>query len=174
MRTIILATLISGCATAAPAPGPATPAIPAALAAPADQALALEAHARGVQIYECKAGKDPGAFAWTLTGPEADLFDREDKPIGKHYAGPTWEASDGSKVVGELKEKDPGPDANAIPWLLLTAKSATGAGVLGQTTSVQRLFTVGGKAPADGCSADKAGAVVRVDYQATYRFFRPR
>jgi len=45
--------------------------------------------------------------------------------IAKHYAGTTWESNDGSKVVGEVKAKDNGPDPNAIPWLLLSAKSTS-------------------------------------------------
>ena len=53
-----------------------------------------------------------------------------------HFAGPTWQASDGSKVVGELVAKDAGPDPNAIPWLLLAAKSTQGPGVLARTVSI--------------------------------------
>lgn len=48
--------------------------------------------------------------------------------IGKHYAGPTWEGKDGSKVVGEVNARDNGPDPNAIPWPLLSAKSKSGTG----------------------------------------------
>ncbi len=109
--------------------------------------------ATGVQIYACAARKDDAAkFEWTLVAPEAELFDAAGKKIGRHYAGPTWEATDGSKVVGELKARDDGPDPNAIPWLLLAAKSTSGSGVLSKTTSIQRLRTVGGKAPSEGCA----------------------
>jgi uncharacterized protein DUF3455 len=172
MCSKILASLVwlSGCAASVP---PASRLeVPSSLQVPGDQALALEARARGVQIYECRAAKDAAKFEWTLKGPEAELLDGAGKPIGRHYAGPTWEASDGSKVVGEVKAKDAGPDPTAVPWLLLTAKSAEGSGVLGRTASIQRLATVGGKAPAEGCSAEHDGAVVRIDYQATYRFYR--
>jgi hypothetical protein len=151
----------------------ALPDVPDKLAVPADQALALELQATGVQIYSCAARKDDAAkFEWTLLAPEADLSDAAGKKVVHHYAGPSWEAADGSKVVGELKARDAGPDANAIPWLLLSTKSTGGNGVLSKTTSIQRLRTVGGKAPATGCAqAADAGKEVRIPYQAVYYFY---
>jgi hypothetical protein len=83
-----------------------------------------------VQIYECKPTANPARFEWVLRAPEAELFDTSGKKIGKHYAGPTWELSDGSKVIGELRARDDGPDVNAIPWLLLSVKSSAGGGEL--------------------------------------------
>lgn len=170
MRLIFMLGLLSACASSA-APVRSLP-IPAPLEVPAGQALVLEARARGVQVYQCRPTSDPGKFEWTLTGPEAELFDVAGKPIGMHSAGPAWQVSDGSKVVGEVKAKAAGPDPGAIPWLLLAAKSTEGPGILARTASIQRLETVGGKAPSDGCSRDREGAVVRVDYKATYRFYR--
>jgi hypothetical protein len=150
----------------------AAPTVPDNLRVPATQIALLEARAVGVQIYDCKPNKDnPARFEWVFRAPEAELFDAAGKKIGKHYAGPTWEADDGSKVVGEIKARDDGPDANAIPWLLLSAKSTSGTGVLAQTTSVQRIETAGGKAPASGCSEASAAKEARVPYTATYYFF---
>lgn len=164
-----LVALFTSCAMPAMA---AAPLIPESLKVPATQTLALEARATGVQIYDCKPSKDdPARFEWVFRAPEADLFDVSGKKIGKHYAGPTWESNDGSKVVGEVKARDDGPDANAIPWLLLSAKSASGTGVLAQTVSVQRVQTAGGKAPAGGCSDAQAGKEARVTYSATYYFY---
>ena len=74
-------------------------------------------------------------------------------------------------MVGEVKAKDAGPDANAIPWLLLSAKSTTGNGVFGKIQSIQRLHTIGGKAPADGCNQAQPGMETRVPYKATYYFY---
>jgi hypothetical protein len=148
------------------------PAIPENLKAPSTQVLALEAHAAGVQIYTCSAGKaDPARFEWVFKAPEADLWDGNGKKIGKHYAGPTWESFDGSKVVGEVVAKDNGPDANAIPWLLLSAKSTSGKGAFSRILSIQRLSTVGGKAPAEGCDKAQSGKEARVPYKARYAFF---
>ena len=154
----------------------ASPMVPENLRAPAGQVLSLEAQATGVQIYECDSSKtDPARFEWIFKAPEADLFDDAGRKIGKHYAGPTWESNDGSKVLGEVKARDEGPDAGAIPWLLLTAKSTSGSGVLGQTQSIQRVRTVGGKAPAQGCSSQgQTGKEARVPYKATYYFYAAR
>jgi hypothetical protein len=161
--TSAIAALLVGCA--------ASPIVPENLRAPAGQVLSLEAQATGVQIYECKPSKtDPDRLEWNFRAPEADLFDNAGRNIGKHYAGPTWESNDGSKVVGEVKARDDGPDPGAIPWLLLTAKSTSGNGVFGRTQSIQRVRTVGGKAPAQGCSREQAGKEARVPYKATYYF----
>jgi hypothetical protein len=149
--------------------------VPENLKVPATQMLAVTVQARGVQIYECSASKtDPARFEWAFKAPEAELFDEAGKKIGKHYAGPTWESDDGSKVVGAAKARDDGPDANAIPWLLLSATSAEGNGIFGKTQSVQRLKTVGGKAPADGCNQAQLGKIARVSYSATYTFYVAR
>jgi hypothetical protein len=148
-------------------------AIPDALRPPAGQVLALEARAAGVQIYECKASKDdPAQFSWTLKAPEADLKDPSGKPVGKHYAGPTWEASDGSKVMGELVAKSDAPVIGAIPWLLLRAKSTSGSGIFSAIASIQRLQTSGGAAPAKGCDSSQSGKESRVPYSAVYRFYK--
>jgi hypothetical protein len=163
-----LAALLAGCMGA----NAETMTMPDTLKVPETQALSLEVHATGVQIYECKANKDDSTrFEWVFKAPQADLFDSGGKKIGKHYAGPTWESEDGSSVVGELKAKDNGPDPNAIPWLLLSAKSTAGNGVFGKTQSIQRVNTVGGKAPAEGCSQAQAGKEARVAYTAIYRFY---
>jgi hypothetical protein len=164
---------VLACATSSATNAPAAPRpVPAALEVAAQQP-ALEARAVGVQIYECKATQgDPSRYDWSLKAPEATLFDKGDKPIGKHYAGPTWESNDGSKVVGQVKARDEGPDQSAIPWLLLDAKSVSGEGVFARTTAIQRLDTVGGKAPVQGCTEDRAGAETRVDYRARYVFYR--
>ena len=164
-----LVVLLAGCAMSKVV---TVPMVPDSLKVPATQTLSLETRATGVQIYDCKPNKDdPTRFEWVFKAPEADLFDPAGTKIGKHYAGPTWESNDGSKVVGEVKARDDGPDANAIPWLLLGAKSTSGVGVFGQTVSVQRVQTVGGKAPVDGCSQAQAGKESRVPYKAVYYFY---
>jgi len=159
----------AGCATLYPA---APPAVPERLRVEGGQALVLEARASGVQIYVCGPGKeDPASLQWVFKAPEADLFDLSGARIGKHYAGPTWESSDGSKVVGQVKAQEASPDPTAVPWLLLVAKSTSGTGVFGRIASIQRLDTVGGKAPAGGCDAAHAGAEARVPYRGTYFFY---
>ncbi len=150
-------------------------AVPAALKAPAGQVLTLSARGTGVQIYVCMANKDdPTRFSWTLKAPEATLRDKSGKPVGRHYAGPTWEAADGSKVVGEVVAKTDAPDTAAIPWLLLRAKSTSGTGAFGAVASIQRLRTSGGKAPATGCDKGAADKDTRIPYSADYLFYADR
>ncbi len=138
---------------------------------PANQTLALTLTAKGVQIYECRAFPgDPTKFEWAFKAPEADLFDAQGHKVGRHYAGPTWELTDGGKVVGKLKAKADAPDGKGVPWLLLDATQASGT-TLGKVQSIQRVDTVGGKAPTESADATKAGQEKRVDYTATYKFY---
>jgi Protein of unknown function (DUF3455) len=147
--------------------------VPDGLRPPAGEVLALAAHGSGVQIYECKAAKEgTEQFSWTLKAPEAELKDVSGKPLGKHYAGPTWEAADGSKVVGEVVAKRDAPDASAIPWLLLRAKSTSGNGIFAVIKSIQRVQTIGGAPPAHGCDSSQSGKESRVPYSAVYRFYK--
>ena len=166
---VSLVALLAGCAisNAGTIPG-----IPETLKVPETQVLSLETQSTGVQIYECKASKDdPMRFEWVFKAPEAELFDSVGKRIGKHYAGPTWESNDGSKVVGEVRARDNGPDPKAIPWLLMSAKSTSGSGVFSQTQSIQRLYTSGGITPAEGCTQAQVGKEARVTYKAKYYFY---
>ncbi|OWQ43957.1 hypothetical protein CDL60_27285 [Roseateles noduli] len=145
--------------------------VPAALR-PADGARKLlQVHATGVQIYEC-AQAASGAWEWQFRGPEATLFDARGTKVGDHGAGPFWRLGDGSRIVGQAKASSPAPSAGAIPWLLLTVKSRSGAGSLDPVDSVQRLNTVGGVAPpAPDCVAAAAARTVRVGYSADYLFW---
>lgn len=164
-----VAAILSGCAASSV---DTNPLVPENLKVPAGQTLSLVSPAIGVQIYECSANKtDPAKFEWVFKAPEADLLDASGRKIGKHYGGPTWESNDGSKVVGEAKARDDGPAATAIPWLLLSAKSTSGNGVFSRTQAIQRLYTVGGKAPAAGCNRALLGKEARVAYKATYYFY---
>src|SRR5262252_1602574 len=127
--------------------------------------------ATGVQVYTCT--RNPaGAAGWALKGPDALLFDPQNKPVGKHYAGPTWEGLDGGKVVGEVKTSMPAPVDNAIPWLLLDAKSHEGSGAFTQAQAIVRMGTTGGAAPGDGCDEARAGQELRVSYSAIYVFLK--
>ena len=169
---VSLAAVLLGCAASNIETNPL---VPENIRVRADQVLSLVTPAAGVQIYECSAGKaDPAKFQWIFKAPEADLFDASRRKIGKHYAGPTWESADGSKVVGEVKGRDDGPAATAIPWLLLSAKSTSGNGVFGRTHAIQRLYTVGGKAPGEACNRARLGKEARVPYKATYYFYTAR
>ena len=142
------------------------PSVPDNLKPPATERLAREVRAEGDQIYNCDGS------AWVFVGPEAKLFDDNGKQVGSHFAGPTWEGTDGSRVVGR-PIANAAPDPGSIPWLLLTATDHQGDGVMKQVSSIQRLSTKGGKAPATGCDAAHKGEKMRAHYTATYRFYTP-
>lgn len=145
--------------------------IPDALRAPAAQLLTQQLRAKGVQIYQCKPSKeDATRFEWSLVAPEAVLMDKTGKKVAKHYAGPTWEAYDGSQVVGQLVARANSPGGDSIPWLLLRAQSNSGRGHFGSVASIQRLHTAGGNAP-PACSASQADQQLRVPYSADYFFY---
>jgi len=165
-----VASLLSACASPRP-----PVAVPDALKVGANETLTLTAAAKGVQIYECRAAKAAGApDEWAFVAPEAQLFDAGGKKIGDHGAGPHWQALDGSRTLGTVKASAPAPNADGIPWLLLTARPAGPNGSFSGITSVQRINTVGGKAPAGGCSSSNYGAAARVPYTADYLFYSAR
>jgi len=171
-RHALLCAVFAGCAGRNLAPPPD---VPPSLRAPADQVMSLALRGAGVQVYECQATQDRVArFAWVLRGPEADLTDHSGKTVGRHYAGPTWEADDGSTVAGEIVAQEPSPNPDAMPWLLLRATSNAGKGLFAKTRSIQRLHTVGGKAPGSGCDATQLRKHVRVAYSADYYFYVAR
>jgi FtsP/CotA-like multicopper oxidase with cupredoxin domain len=169
---VALCAVLAGCAASAPAPTAASLPVPEPLRVPETQGLTARLHAMGVQVYQCQPGKnDPTLFEWSFKQPEADLSTQAGKSIGKHYAGPTWEAHDGSKVIGELVARSDSPKSDSIPWLLLRAKTTSGAGLFSGVTFIQRLDTAGGSAPAGGCRPDQTGQQLRVPYTADYVFY---
>ena len=149
------------------------PDVPDQIKAPANENLVFQAHASGAQIYVCQQGTD-GKPQWTLKAPEAQLQDPKGALVGHHYAGPTWKHNDGSEVTGKASAKADSPDPDSIPWLLITATGHSGAGVFAPVTSIQRIHTKGGHAPAAAsCDSAKLGAETRVPYTADYYFYAP-
>jgi hypothetical protein len=136
---------------------------------PSARPPALEAFGKGVQIYTCTAASS--SYAWSLKAPEATLSDASGKAIGKHFAGPSWQALDGSTVVGTPLSVSPSPNAGAIAWIVLQAKSHAGSGLMATVDYIVRTRTEGGVAPAAGCDAGHVGAEVRIPYSAIYLFF---
>ena len=146
--------------------------VPDQIQPPAGEQLLLQVHAKGDQVYTCQEGVTQ--FAWALKAPDAQLFDKDGKSFGKHFAGPSWEANDGSRVKGKAVANVASPDADSIPWLLVTIVGHEGSGVLSRATSIQRINTKGGKSPASGCDAAHAGQELRVAYSADYLFYAPK
>lgn len=139
--------------------------IPAAVQVPAGNVLTFAAHGRGVQIYTWSAANS----SWGTSTPSAVLFEDDAGVVGIHFAGPTWQNNDGSKVVGH-KVAAVTVNPEAIPWLLLQAASTSGPGRFADMTYVQRLRTRGGLAPASPGTFD--GQQVLVPYSAVYLFYK--
>ena len=174
LRALAAVALLAACAAGAPKPTPPTVVIPGNLSAPAHEALVRTLWADGVQIYECRAKAADASFPeWVFVAPEARLVDSNGTLVGHHYAGPTGEAADGSKVVGAVKAKADAPDPHAIAWLLLATHSTGTPGVFANVSSIQRVATVGGVAPATGCGTATVGQQARVPYQAQYAQYAP-
>jgi hypothetical protein len=131
--------------------------------------LLLEVVADGVQIYTCEAKY--GGFAWSFKGPEANLFDKQGRQVGTHFAGPTWKMDDGSVVVGEVISRANAPEPGAIQWLLLRAKSPEGSGPLSAVAYIRRAETRGGVAPKMSCDASHLSKQARMRYSSIYQFF---
>jgi len=166
IAALAVAVPLTGVATA----GPPAPEVPDGIAVEEGNKPFLVGHAGGVQIYRCNGA------AWALFAPRANLYGDSGQLIATHSAGPSWQAKDGSKVVGR-RIKDPVTvDPTAIPWLLLEPTSVTpgadGNRLVG-TTFIQRINTTGGLAPAAStCNPDTAGAETEVPYTADYVFWK--
>lgn len=133
-------------------------------APPPGASLAFTLAARGVQIYECREQ------AWAFVAPEAVLLDTQDRVVGTHGAGPTWQLNDGSRIGGRVQARVEAPGGREIPWLLLAAQAEPSApGSLTGISHIQRLNTRGGLAPSGACVNQQSA---RVAYTADYLFFR--
>ena len=140
--------------------------VPATLAA-TDATKVATFQAEGAQIYECKVGSN-GNLNWVFREPIATLL-LNDKTVGRHYAGPTWEDMDGNAVTGKAVANAPGKTPNDIALLKLEVVSHRGSGTLANVATVLRLNTHGGVAQG---ACDKAGVFLSVPYSATYIFLR--
>ena len=161
-RSLFISAAVSLSAVSAIAQG-----VPPKLAPPEERPLLGRYAAKGAQIYVCRAKGT--ANEWSFKAPQAELVDAQGRPFAKHYAGPTWEAPDGSKLVGKLLAAEPAPNEGAIPWLLLSTTSS-GSGVLAGAHFAQRINTAGGVGPTGPCQT--AGTERRVDYTADYLFYK--
>jgi uncharacterized protein DUF3455 len=140
--------------------------VPDAIAAKGETAI-LTVHAEGAQVYDCKAGEG-GKLTWQFREPIATLM-ADGRTVGRHYAGPTWEHADGSRVVARAAGRANGATAADIPWLKLEVTEARGSGTLTGVTAIQRINTKGGQFEG---ACDKAGATHAAPYAADYVFLK--
>lgn len=166
----LLALLIALPASAAVTP----PTVPPSLTAPADEAAAFALRAEGVHVFECKAlPSDPPRFAWTFSVPDATLY-AAGTPVARHTAENMFEATGDRSTVTAMPRARQEAGANNLPWLLMRAQSTPDTGLFAGVTSVQRVNTSGGVAPAAGCDALNVGKETRVPFAAEYYFYRRR
>lgn len=158
--------LFGGIAAAVLLQAAASAEIPDPIAA-TGETLVATLHAEGAQVYECKAAA-VGGLEWQFREPIATLM-VDGKTVGRHFAGPIWELSDGSKILGKAVARVQGATATDIPLLKLDAVPQRDAGLLAGATTVQRLNTRGGVAQG-ACQA--AGDILSVAYSADYMFYR--
>jgi len=141
---------------------------------PPGNVLLLQAYGKGVQKYVCPVS------ATSKATPHAILL-KDDRDEGDlvaiHFGGPTWEALDGSSVVGDttpgILQSAQTSDPEGVPWLRLTAKLHGGNGLFSRVTYIQCLYTDGGKPPAEGCNQADNQTEVPVEYSAKYFFYGP-
>jgi hypothetical protein len=169
-RALSLAFALAGASFAVPAQSPhQPPALPPgceSLAVPAGNKVAGHVFAFGVQVYRWNAG----TATWDFVEPSAILIGHAgfQGVTGIHYAGPTWQTTNGSRVTG-ARVAGCSPAPNAIPWLLLRGVTSQGPDLLKDTTYIQRVKTTGGLAPG---RAGTPGEIVGVQYTAEYYFYR--
>ena len=148
--------------------GPPSPSVPDQIKVGDGNKVFLIGHAVGVQIYSCNGS------TWSSAVPRANLYDDNGKLIIDHFAGPSWQAKDGSKAVGTVVDKVI-VNESAIPWVLLSTTTTPGpdGDRLVDTSFIQRINTTGGLTPpAADCNAATAGTVVEVPYTADYVFWK--
>lgn len=130
------------------------------------ETLVASIHAQGAQIYECKADA-AGRLAWQFREPIATLM-VDGKTVGRHFAGPSWELSDGSAVTGKVSGRAPGATASDIPMLRLEVTARRGSGRLSGVTTIHRLNTRGGLVQGP---CEQAGTFLSAPYSADYLFY---
>ena len=131
-------------------------------------------YAEGVQKYKAQLveGSDPARYQWVFVAPQAMLYDINNKKVGTHYAGPTWHLTKVDSIVAQQfvpARTAPAFESSSVDWLLLMPKTGiTPTGLFANVSYVQRIATVGGKAPV--IPPVSVADTVDVPYTAVYRF----
>ncbi len=130
-------------------------------------------YAVGVQKYrsQAKANTSPVIYEWVFVAPLADLYDITNKNVGLHGAGPFWTTTVADSIFAQHfspVRSAPAADPSSVDWLLLMPKNGTTpTGIFQDVDYIQRIATVGGKAPVTPPTA--ANQTVDVNYTAIYR-----
>jgi hypothetical protein len=158
------------------APALAAIAEPSGIAAPLrvlpDESPAFVLSGDGVQVYECRqVPADPNAYAWFLVAPDATLSD--DAGTAARLASPDhWSSLRDLSGVSAVPLRMQSAGAANLPWELLHAVPDGSPGMFAGVTSIQRVNTRGGAAPAGGCDETHLGDQARVAFTADYYFYK--
>jgi hypothetical protein len=158
----VVVSILAACATA-----PASPDSASIDPSQAERVMTLVAS--GVQTYSCEFDAQHH-LGWVFRSPQATLYDTSGHAAVRHGAGPSWEADDGSRIVGRVLAQRPSETPASIPQLLLETHSTSGSGGLSVVRYVQRVHTVGGLAPAASCVSEHE--IGSSPYLADYVFYR--
>jgi hypothetical protein len=144
------------------------------LRAAADEEAAFVLSANGTHLFQCKAAlANPNVYGWYFVAPDATLFEGT-RSAGSHRAPGQFESdSDRTTVTGVVRATQPGGENN-LPWATMRAIPMGEGGMFAGVTTIQRVNTSGGVAPASGCTAASAGDEARVQFSADYYFYRRR
>ena len=170
------AALLTACGTRAPS-GAGTmfsqDSLPAAIQVPAGNRVAMETVGVGEITYECRdKANAPGQTEWVFVGPSAVLNDRSGNKVGTYFGPPaTWASNDGSRLTATQLAVAPAGTGN-LPYQLVKANPAMGAGAMAGVTYIQRVALKGGVAPASACGPANKGERQIVKYQADYIFWK--
>lgn len=147
--------------------------LPAEVQVPAGNKVAMYTSAKGNITWECKAdAKNSDQVKWAFAGPRAILSDNKGNHLVSYFGPPaTWESVDGSSITGKQLAVSPSAKGS-IPMQLVKANPSARSGALSGVTYIQRINLKGGAAPAKGCSADKVGHKIVVNYEGDYLFYK--
>ena len=169
MRTLalLLATAAALPAAAIPEPSGAT----ARIRPSATEEASFVLSADGVHVFECKAAA--GGFSWTFVAPDVTLYEGG-RSVATQTVPNLWESSSDRSSVSATVRSTQAAGGTALPWALMTAVPLSETGMFAGVTSIQRVNTSGGVAPASGCGASSAGSETRVPFTADYYFYKRR
>lgn len=149
--------------------------LPNEVQVPAGNKVAMYTSAKGNITWECKVdAANAEKAAWAFAGPRAILSDNKGNVLVSYFGPPaTWESLDGSSITGEQLAISPS-EKGSIPMQLVKANESARSGELKDVTYIQRINLNGGAAPETGCSIDKVGHKVVVNYSGDYLFWKAK
>ena len=141
--------------------------LPDSIKVPEGNKVAMETVGVGEITYECRdKANAPGQTEWVFVGPSAVLNDRSGNKVGTYFGPPaTWASNDGSRLTATQLAVAPAGTGN-LPYQLVKANPAMGAGAMAGVTYIQRVALKGGVAPASACGPANKGERLIVKYQA--------